>query len=91
MSNVRLIRLPIVQERYGNLSRSTLYRLVGSGLWPAPVNLGERAVAWPSDECELVAGARIAGKSDDEIRKLVAELAARRTQLMIQHVALEKN
>jgi prophage regulatory protein len=38
-------RLPTVIEATG-LGRSTIYRLVASGAFPAPVQLGPRAVAW---------------------------------------------
>ena len=30
------------------LSRSTIYRRIAEGRFPAPVNLGDRALAWPS-------------------------------------------
>jgi prophage regulatory protein len=38
-------RLPTVIQTTG-LARSTIYRLVASGAFPAPVQLGPRAVAW---------------------------------------------
>lgn len=38
-------RLPTVMQATG-LGRSTIYRLVASGSFPAPVHLGPRAVAW---------------------------------------------
>ena len=38
-------RLPTVMQATG-LGRSTIYRLVASGAFPAPVHLGPRAVAW---------------------------------------------
>ncbi len=41
----RLLRLPEVLRMTG-LSRSTLYRLIGEGRFPAPVRIGPRAVAW---------------------------------------------
>jgi prophage regulatory protein len=43
-----------------------------------PVKLGGRAVGWPEYEVEAILMARIAGKSDDEIRTLVAKLEADR-------------
>jgi len=43
------------------------------------VSLGGRAVGWPSDEIDTLNAARIAGKSDDEIRELVGKLEAART------------
>ena len=38
-------RLPTVMQATG-LGRSTIYWLVASGAFPAPVHLGPRAVAW---------------------------------------------
>jgi prophage regulatory protein len=38
-------RLPTVMQATG-LGRSTIYRLVASGAFPAPVHVGPRAVAW---------------------------------------------
>jgi prophage regulatory protein len=52
---------------------------VSQGLWTKPVSLGARAVGWPSDEVDVLNAARIAGKSDDEIRELVSKLEAART------------
>jgi prophage regulatory protein len=34
------------------ISRSTLERQVAEGIFPKPVKLGKRIVAWPSDEVE---------------------------------------
>lgn len=39
------LRLPAVIERTG-LSRSTIYDRIQKGLFPKPIKLGERAVAW---------------------------------------------
>ena len=38
-------RLPTVMQATG-LGRSTIYRLIASGAFPAPVSLGPRAVGW---------------------------------------------
>jgi prophage regulatory protein len=38
-------RLPTVMQATG-LGRSTIYRMVASGVFPAPVQVGLRAVAW---------------------------------------------
>ncbi len=60
------------------LSRSTLYIHIATGLWTKPIRLSARAVGWPSSETTAIIEARIAGKSDQEIRDLVAELEAAR-------------
>jgi prophage regulatory protein len=72
-----ILRIPAVKSDSG-LSRSTIYLRSAQGLWTKPVSLGARAVGWPSDEVETINAARIAGKTDDEIRTLVAKLEAAR-------------
>jgi prophage regulatory protein len=44
-------RLPTVIQATG-LGRSTIYRMVASGAFPAPVQLGARAVAWRWSDLE---------------------------------------
>lgn len=72
-----ILRLPSVKAESG-YSRSTLYLRMAQGLWPKPVSLGARAVGWPASEVEALNSARVAGKSDIEIRALVTALEARR-------------
>ena len=72
-----ILRLPAVKSESG-LSRSTIYLRISQRLWTKPVSLGARAVGWPSDEVAALNAARIAGKTDDEIRSLVAKLEAAR-------------
>ena len=72
-----ILRVPAVKAECG-LSRSTLYLRIAQGLWTKPVSLGARAVGWPSDEVAALNAARIAGKSNAEIRALVATLEAAR-------------
>lgn len=72
-----ILRLPAVKTSTG-LSRSTLYLRIAHGVFPHPVSLGGRAVGWPANEVAALNAARIAGKSDGEIRALVAELEAAR-------------
>ena len=73
-----LIRRPAVQESCG-YERSTLYARIKAGLWTKPIPIGIRSVAWPVHEVEALNAARISGKSDDEIRLLVRDLEAART------------
>ncbi|MCL2307082.1 MAG: AlpA family phage regulatory protein [Proteobacteria bacterium] len=77
MSIATLWRLPIVKAETG-FSRSTLYQRIKKGLFVPPVSLGGRSVAFPANEVSAINAARIAGKSDDEIRDLVEKLVAAR-------------
>lgn len=72
-----VLRLPDVIRSTG-LSRPTIYHRINRGLFPSSVKLGERIVGWPEREVAALNAARIAGKSDDEIRVLVASLEAQR-------------
>ena len=76
-----ILRITAVKSESG-LSRSTIYLRVSQRLWTKPVALGARAVGWPSDEVEALNAARISGKTDDEIRDLVAKLEAARKDAM---------
>jgi prophage regulatory protein len=62
-----------VQEESG-YSRSGIYSLMARGLWPKPVRIGARAVGWPAREVDAMNAARIAGRSDEYVRSLVARL-----------------
>lgn len=68
-------------EAAGCGSRSTIYLRIEQGLFTKPVKLGARAVGWPAREVAAINAARIAGKTDDQIRELVTNLeAARRVE-----------
>jgi prophage regulatory protein len=75
-----LERLPAVLKRYPR-SRSAFYEDQKRGLMPPPVSLGVRCSAYPTTEIDKVLEARVAGKSDDEIRELVARLVAQRKEV----------
>ena len=72
-----LLRMPDVTAATA-LAKPTLYRQIKNGLFPRPVKLG-RVSAWPSDAVNTVISARIAGKSDEEIRAIVADLQRQRS------------
>jgi len=73
----RLIRLPGLQELIPEC-KSGIYSKIKQGLIPPPVKMGNRLSVWVSEEIHAVIQARIAGKSDDEIRQLVRDLVAAR-------------
>lgn len=74
-----IYRISSVQSESG-LSRSTIYLRISQGLWTKPISLGARAVGWPAQEVAALNAARIAEKSNDEIRQLVIKLEiARKT------------
>jgi len=71
------LRLKKVMDVMG-ISRSTIYLRIKQGLMPPPVKIGERCSAWPNYEISAINAARVAQKSDNEIRELVAQLQRQR-------------
>ncbi len=74
---INIDRLPTVLRKRGR-SRSAHYLDIQEGLFTHPVSIGSRAVGWPDYEVAVLNAARIAGKSDEEIRALVVQLEAAR-------------
>jgi len=60
--------------RRNSLSNTGLYKRIEAGLFVRSVPLGMQRVGWPEEEVDAIITARIAGKSDDEIRALVQQL-----------------
>jgi prophage regulatory protein len=76
----RILRLPEVLRERGR-SRSSHYADVQDKLFTLPVRIGARAVGWPESDLVALNKARVAGKTNDEIRALVEKLEAARKQL----------
>lgn len=57
----RLLRLPAVLDRIG-YKRSRFLDLVRLGVFPKPVKLGARAVAWPESVIDELVDRLAAGK-----------------------------
>jgi prophage regulatory protein len=74
---LQIHRLPQVAATLG-LSRSTVWLRVKQKELTPPVRLGSRAVGWPANEISAINAARIAGKTGNEIREIVARLVAER-------------
>ncbi len=74
---IPILRFPAVRTTSG-LPKSTLYLRISQGLWTKPISLGARTVGWPENEIHSLNVARIAGKTDEEIRTLVMKLEAAR-------------
>lgn len=72
-SSLAILRLKLVEAETG-YKRSTLYLRISQGLFTKPVKLGLRMVGWPAADVAAINAARIAGKTDSELRVLVEEL-----------------
>lgn len=75
-----ILRLRDLRARYPR-GRSSVYRDIDDGVMVPPVSLGARCVGWPAHELDAIIAARIAGQSDDEIRRLVVRLVAERQRV----------
>ena len=69
------------------VATSSWYEFQKRGLAPTPIKLSAARVAWVYGELVAVNAARIAGKSDEEIRAIVAELVAARRNAMAPRAA----
>ncbi|MGV1017566.1 MAG: helix-turn-helix transcriptional regulator [Fluviibacter phosphoraccumulans] len=56
-SSHNLWRLPTVKAKT-TLSEPSIYRLMKQGIFPKPIKIGNRAVAWIASEIEAFIGSR---------------------------------
>jgi prophage regulatory protein len=78
---MKILRLPSVKAEMGHRSDASIYNAIRAGLFPVGVQIGQRAKGWPDYEVSAINVARIAGKTDDELKALVARLHAKRLEL----------
>jgi prophage regulatory protein len=78
---MQILRLPTVKGKAGHRSDASVYNAIRAGLFTTGVAIGQRAKGWPDYEVDALISARIAGRSDAEIRELVNTLHAKRTAL----------
>ena len=76
-----ILRMPAVKAETGHRSHASIYTAIKAGLFTTGVAIGQRAKGWPSYEVQAINEARIAGKSEAEIRELVSRLHAKRAEL----------
>jgi len=76
-----ILRMPAVKAETGHRSHASIYTAIKNGTFTTGVAIGQRSVGWPSTEVQAINAARIAGKSEDEIRELVNRLHAKRIEL----------
>ena len=76
-----ILRMPAVKAETGHRSHASIYTAIKAGLFTTGVAIGQRSKGWPSYEVKAINEARIAGKSEAEIRELVSRLHAKRAEL----------
>ena len=63
---VRLLKRQQVEE-ITTLSRSSIYDMIKRGVFPKPIKIGERAVAWREADIIAWLDARMAAASGEEV------------------------
>ena len=76
-----ILRMPAVKAETGHRSHASIYAAIKNGTFTQPVQIGQRSVGWPDTEVLAINAARIAGRSEAEIKELVNRLHAKRTEL----------
>ena len=76
-----ILRMPAVKAETGHRSHASIYNAIKAGLFTTGVAIGQRSKGWPDYEVSALIAARIAGKSETEIRELVNRLHAKRAEL----------
>lgn len=76
-----ILRMSEVKAETGHRSHASIYSAIKAGLFTSGVAIGQRSRGWPKDEVSAINAARIAGKSEAEIRELVNRLHAKRVGL----------
>ena len=78
-----ILRLPEVKRVLGHRADASVYNAIRVGLFTNGVAIGQRAKGWPDYEVDAINAARVAGKSESEIRDLVKALHAKRAELVM--------
>ena len=73
-----ILRMPAVQAETGHRSHASIYTAIKAGLFTRGVAIGQRSKGWPQHEVQAINRARIAGKTNAEIKALVDKLHADR-------------
>ena len=76
-----ILRLPDVKRVLGHRADASVYNAIRDGLFTTGVAIGQRAKGWPDYEAQAIAAARVAGKSDAQIREIVKSLHTKRSDL----------
>ena len=81
---MQILRMQAVKAETGHRSHASIYSAIQAGMFTKPVQIGPRAVGWPSDEVKAINAMRIAGKSDTDIKALVSRLHAKREAMAFE-------
>lgn len=76
-------RIAASKAEMGWRSDASVYNDIRAGLFTTGFAIGQRSKGWPDYEVKAIAAARIAGKTDEEIRELVNQLHLKRLGIAI--------
>ena len=76
---IKLVRKAEVLKYLG-IKKSSLSNRIHDGLFPPPISMGLRAIAWAEHEVEQVIKATVAGKDDDYMKCLVKHIVKQRKE-----------
>lgn len=77
---MQIIKKPHVLSQIA-ISNTKLYDQIKKGLMPSPIKLGSHSVGWAKHEVDALVAARIAGKTDDDVKVIVTKLEALRPHI----------
>ena len=83
MSNTKFISIDEVLEKT-TFGRSSLYAKVSKGLFPKPVKVGSRKIAWPQYEIDQMMNFYLSTTNEEETKSFVTKIEKIRTERSIQ-------
>ena len=82
MSNTKFILIDEVLEKT-TFGRSSLYAKVSKGLFPKPVKVGSRKIAWPQFEVDQMMDFYLSTTNEEDTKSFVTKIEKIRTERSI--------
>ena len=79
MSNTKFISINEVLEKT-TFGRSSLYAKVSKGLFPKPVKVGSRKIAWPKNEIDQMMTFYLSTTNEEDTKSFVTNMEKIRTE-----------
>lgn len=71
-TTLKIDRLPVVKDRTG-MGRSTIYKKIALGEFPAPIALGARSVGWDAAEVDAWIAERLKNGGRERVGRVVGK------------------
>ena len=82
MSNTKFISIDEVLEKT-TFGRSSLYAKVSKGLFPKPIKVGGRKIAWPQSEVDQMMDFYLSTTNEEDTKSFVTKIEKIRTERSI--------